>query len=181
MTEARDYIERLKNRDQMAYRELIEEYSNKLLRIAYYIVKDQEMAEDIVQESLISIYKNIDGFRGDSQLSTWLTRVVINNAKRVVGKKRVINFFPLKDLLIKDHKPLPHEVVIKKEKEEVLKEILMSLPVKYKEVLVLYFYEELKIKEISEILDISESGIKSRLKRGKEKIRLEMERRALNL
>lgn len=170
----RDYVERLKNNEELAYQELVHEYSTKLLRIAFYIVKDKEMAEDVVQDSLISLYKNINSFRGDSQLSTWLIRIVINNSKRAVGAKRTIDFSEIKEIFLRDNKPIPEDIIIKKEKEEDLREILISLPVKYKEVLILYYYEELKIKEISEILNISESGIKSRLKRGKEKIKEEM-------
>lgn len=171
----------LKNKDAIAYEKMVHLYGERLLKIAYFIVKDHQLAEDVVQESFIALYKNINHFRGESQLSTWLIRITINQAKKSIRSswfKRV--FFP-DQLEFVDYSPMPGEALEEKEARGVLQRAIHSLPIIYQEILYLYYFEELKIKEIAEILDIGESGVKSRLKRGREKLKLMIGERSVEL
>ncbi|QUH19555.1 RNA polymerase sigma factor [Alkaliphilus sp. B6464] len=163
-----DLVRRLKAGDVEAYHQLVECYGEKLLRLGYIIIGDYQLAEDILQESYINIYRNIHRFSGKSTLLTWVTRITINNAKQALKKKRRKTWIPFYDGIKENSEP--HSItyeIIKKEEIEKLREILIDLPLKYREALYLYYYEEMKIKEIAAILDIGESGVKSRLQRGR--------------
>lgn len=158
----------LKTGDVEAYHQLVEYYGEKLLRLAYIIIGDYQLAEDILQESYINIYRNIHRFSGKSTLLTWVTRITINNAKQALKKKRRKTWIPFYDGIKENSES--HSItyeIIKKEEIAKIREILMALPLKYRETLYLYYYEEMKIKEIATILDIGESGVKSRLQRGR--------------
>lgn len=175
-----DLVRRLKTGDIEAYHQLIEYYGEKLLRLAYIIIADYQLAEDILQESYINIYRNIHSFSEKSTLLTWVTRITINNAKQALKKKRRKTWVPFYDGIKENSEP--HSItyeIIKNEEITKLREILMDLPLKYREALYLYYYEEMKVKEIATILDIGESGVKSRLQRGRnmlgERLRKELD------
>lgn len=175
-----DLIRNLKLKDLNAYNQLIECYGEKLLRLAYIIIGDYQLAEDALQESYINIYRNIDRFNEKSSLLTWVTRITINNAKQTLKKKNRRTWNPLYHSINKsnDSPPLTYDI-IKKEEYEKVNKTLMNLPMKYRETLYLHYYEEMKIREIANILDIGESGVKSRLQRGRtmleEMLRKEMD------
>ncbi|ABR48308.1 RNA polymerase, sigma-24 subunit, ECF subfamily [Alkaliphilus metalliredigens QYMF] len=161
------------------YRELVEGYGDKLFRLAFMIIGDSQMSEDVVQESFLALYRNMDKFRGDSAVTTWLTRVAINNSKNILRRRKIKNIFTTSKIILKDSSPLPEEALEITERQREIRELLLSLPIKYREVLYLYYYQDSKVKEIAEILDISESGIKSRLQRGREHMKkLLLEREA---
>ncbi|MDR5659270.1 RNA polymerase sigma factor [Serpentinicella sp. ANB-PHB4] len=158
----------LKDQSDLAFNAFVETYSNQLLRIAYVILGDKQLAEDIVQESFLALYQNINNIRGDSTLKTWVTRVTINKSKNVIRRNKFKSLFILDKLSLKDPSPSPDEALNLTEREKHIKTLLMSLPLKYKDVLYLHYYEEMKVKDIAKVLEISESGIKSRLQRGRE-------------
>src|SRR5262249_41616352 len=89
-------IERLKRRDELPFNELVRLYETRVFRLVLRMLGDRAEAEDVAQEVLITVFKSIDGFRGDSKLSTWLYRVVTNHCKnrikylecRARGKKK---------------------------------------------------------------------------------------------
>src|SRR5688572_26961999 len=89
-------IERLKRRDEAAFNELVRLYDTRVFRLVLRMLGDRAEAEDVAQEVFITVFKSIDGFRGDSKLSTWLYRVATNHCKnrikyldrRARGKKK---------------------------------------------------------------------------------------------
>ncbi len=174
-----DLVSRLQQNDELAYHELVETYGEKILHLAYTIVGDKQMAEDVVQESFLTLYEKLYTFRGDSSLYTWLTRIAINKAKNKVRPSLLKKITYVWDIKRKDDKPLPQECFETKERQGMIRKVLMVLPLKYKEVLYLYYYEEMKVKEIAQVLDLSESGVKSRLHRGRELFKKLLEERGL--
>lgn len=160
--------QQLRDKNSLTYKKLIDDYGDKLLRLAFIVVGDQQIAEDVVQESFLALYQNIETFRGESSIITWLTRVTINKSKNVLRRKKlkIVDF--KEEINIQDTSPLPEECLETKEKKVKVRDLLLTLPLKYRDVLYLYYYEEIKIKEIADILDLTESGVKSRLKRGRE-------------
>ncbi|SET76472.1 RNA polymerase sigma-70 factor, ECF subfamily [Natronincola peptidivorans] len=160
--------QQLKDKNSLSYQKIIDACGDKLLRLAFIMIGDQQIAEDIVQETFIALYKNIQSFRGESTIDTWLMRVTINKAKNILRRKKIKNIVYKEGIEIQDTAPLPEEYLTSKEKEIRVRNLLFSLPLKYRDVLYLYYYEERKIKEIADILDLTESGVKSRLKRGRE-------------
>lgn len=160
--------QQLRDKNSLTYKKLIDDCGDRLLRLAFIVVGDQQIAEDVVQESFLALYQNIETFRGESSIITWLTRVTINKAKNVLRRKKLKSIDFKEGIDIQDTSPLPEEYLETKEKKVKVRNLLLSLPLKYRDVLYLYYYEEIKIKEIADILDLTESGVKSRLKRGRE-------------
>lgn len=148
------------------------EYGNELVRLAFSYVKEVENAKDIVQNAFIKCYKNLDSFRYDAQLKTWLYRITINECKdylkswnyKMVQVKSFVNE-TAKSIL-----PSTEKAVIDKYNNEEIKDTIFSLPKVYREVVYLYFYESLKTEEISEVLDIPVNTVKIRLRRAKQRL-----------
>ena len=77
----RRLIRRLRDRDERAFRELVEEHRDRVYNLTYRMLGNREEAEDVAQEVFITVFKSIDSFRGDAKLSTWLYRVTANHCK----------------------------------------------------------------------------------------------------
>ena len=153
----------LKRGNQEAYYELVSLYGNKLLRTSFLMVKDQAEAEDMVQETFIKVFKYIKGFKGESSLYTWIYRISQNLIKDRF--KSQIYTVPYEDNEV-DFKT-PEEIIINNIDREILKAELDNLNFIYKQVLVLFYFNDLSIKDISQILDEKEGTIKSKLSRGR--------------
>jgi RNA polymerase sigma-70 factor (ECF subfamily) len=74
-------LRKLRERDERAFREIVETYQNKVFNLTYRMLGNREEAEDVAQEVFITVFKSIDSFRGDSKFSTWLYRVTANHCK----------------------------------------------------------------------------------------------------
>lgn len=162
--EEKRLVKMLKRGNQEAYYELVSLYGNKLLRTSFLMVKDQAEAEDIVQETFIKVFKYIKGFKGESSLYTWIYRISQNIIKDRFKSK--IYTVPYEDNEIVDFK-IPEEIIINNIDREILKAELDNLNFIYKQVLVLFYFNDLSIKDISQILDEKEGTIKSKLSRGR--------------
>ena len=156
-------IKNLKKGKEEAYRQLIEEYGNKLLRTCYLILKDKEEAEDVVQETFIKVFNKIDTFKEQSGFYTWIYAIAINLTRDRMRMKQ--DFLELKDEWIgNDNVESLVEINIDR---ELLRKEIFSLNSLYREVLVLFYFDELSIKEISSLLNEKEGTIKSKLSRGR--------------
>lgn len=162
----------LKNGKEEAYIDLINLYGNKLLRTCFLMTKDEKEAEDIVQETFIRVFKYIDNFKGDSSLYTWIYRISQNITKDRLSSKIIA--IPYEDLEISPDNP--EEITISKIDREILRKELDKLNFIYKQVLVLFYFEDFSIKEISEILDEKEGTIKSKLSRGRKLLKDALEK-----
>jgi RNA polymerase sigma factor (sigma-70 family) len=142
-------------------------------------VKNYSQTDDIFQEFLIAVYKSLDMFKGEAKLSTWLIRIAINKCKDYLKSPfhRMIRW--KNDMHQKDFSQSPEELSLEKEKRQHLIQTILSLPVKYREIFVLRYYQEMTIKEISEILNVNESTVRTRLARGKEKLQARLGGEAL--
>jgi RNA polymerase sigma-70 factor, ECF subfamily len=157
---------------------LMEQYGASLNKIAYTYLKDWGKAEDVVQEVFISCYKSLDNFREEASYKTWLYRITVNKCIDQTRKKRLFDYFSvneLRNLIIKTNQSAESEVFLQTDKHE-LANAVMKLPIKYREVVVLYYYECLSIKEVSHITELNAHTVKTRLKRAKEQLRRTYER-----
>ena len=163
MTAEKLLIKNLKRGREEAYRQLIEEYGNKLLRTCYLILNDREEAEDVVQETFIKVFNKIDTFKEKSGLYTWIYAIALNLSRDRMRIKQ--DMLELKDEWIGNDDVESH-VEINIDREQLRKEIF-EMNSLYREVLVLFYYEELSIREISNLLNEKEGTIKSKLSRGR--------------
>lgn len=148
---------------------LIDEYGNSILRMCFMYLKDIHLAEDAMQDTFVKVYKNYSRFKGESSEKTWIMRIAINvckNYQRTFWWKRI----DLKDAI---ESAVINSDTNNLEEEDVLKEV-MKLPRKYKEVILLFYYQEMKVKEVAEALDIKEATVATRLKRAREKLKFSL-------
>lgn len=152
---------------------LVDEYSARVKRLAYTYVKSWQAAEDITQEVFISCYKNLDSFRIESSYKTWLFKITVNKSKDYLKSKwyKSIVPFDFNWSLFSGMKASPEDEVIEKNDEYILSEKVLRLPAKYREVIILYYYEDLNIREISELSNINLDTVKTRLRRAKSLLR----------
>jgi len=151
---------------------LMIDYGNELVRLAFSYVKDAEIAKDMVQNTFIKCYKNLDSFRFDAQIKTWLYRITINECKdylkswnyKMVHVKSFINE-TAKSIL-----PSTEKTVLDKYNNEEIKDKIFSLPKVYREVVYLYYYDSLTTEEIANVLDVSVNTVKTRLRRAKQRL-----------
>ena len=157
-------------KNRLAQRVLYEQNYPKLLGVAMRYLSNQAEAEDVLHDSFIGIFKNIRKFKGKSALSTWLTRIVINDSIAYLRKKNK-SLVEYKDEIDYDNAEEIKEEEIAKYNCERLLDLMNELPVGYRTVLCMYSIDGLSHKEIGEHLGISESSSRSQLSRARESFR----------
>ena len=145
---------------------LVEEYQTAVLRICYLYLCDRSQAEDAVQETFLKVYKGLDSFRGESSEKTWIMKIAMNTCWSMnhSGWARFFNRRVTPEML-------PEAAVPFEEKDDELTWAVIRLPIRLREVILLYYYQGLKVKEIAEALGISQPSVSGRLKRGRERLR----------
>lgn len=157
---------------------LIEDYGQDVLKIAYLYVKDQQLAEDVFQEVFYKVMKNYHKFEHLSSEKTWLIRITINTCKdllRTSWLRRVTTFGTLEEQNQTQYEQ-PFDIA-QSESNNELYELIMKLPKRYKEVILLFYYEDFSYDEMAQILNIPKGTVQSRLARGREKLKKMIEER----
>jgi RNA polymerase sigma-70 factor, ECF subfamily len=151
-------------------RHLMDTYGSYVIRLAYSYTKDSNSAEDISQDVFVKAYKSFDQFRGESSLKTWITRITINTSKDYLKSSwhNKVCFFQNKyfNLLNAKEKKTEIQFIDKEENDRLIKGILL-LPLKYREVILLYYYQDISTKELSFLLNVPIATIRTRLSRGR--------------
>ncbi|MDD5900313.1 MAG: sigma-70 family RNA polymerase sigma factor [Lachnospiraceae bacterium] len=156
---------------------LMRTYGNDVLRMAYSYVKDYDTAEDIFQEVFIKVNANLNEFRGESSIKTWLLRITVNACKdylKSAYNRRVTMFSEEQEESIRAEDTI--EQIERRQDGEQIRRALLLLPEKYREVLLCLYFEERSVSETAKVLEISEGTVKSRLSRAREKFRVILER-----
>ncbi|MDG5852582.1 MULTISPECIES: RNA polymerase sigma factor [Clostridium] len=135
---------------------LIETYSDMLIRISYSYMKNLSDAEDITQEVFIKLLEKQPDFKNKTHEKSWLIRVAINLSKD-----------KLKSSYFKNTTSLEDDFVDTTQEDTDVIQAVLSLPLKYRSIVFLYYYENYSISEISNILNIKESTVGSQLSRGR--------------
>ncbi len=163
-----ELIERLKNGDEEAMREIMRIYKNRIFNFILRIVKDRDKALDLTQEVFIRAYFRIKSFRKNAKFSTWLFTIASNLSRSELRKRKIVDFlhafYP--KLLVNDH---PGNF-------NGIEYFLNQIKPDYRIPLVLKEVEGFSIEEIANILKIPEGTVKSRIFRAKENLKNLMER-----
>ncbi len=173
-------IARVLDGDKDAYEMIIRKYNDRLFKIARSVVKDHDEAEDVLQEAYIAAYQQLPRFRKQSQFSTWLTRIVINEAlARIRRRQKCVPVNPHTS----DNKSLsrqdwnssnvrtPEEETINSELRHILEAAIERLPEKYRTVYIMRDIVGMSVAETGQCLHISMTNVKVRLNRAKEMLR----------
>ena len=179
---------RIGARDERAFETVMRAHNRMLYRLARSILKDEAEAEDAVQEAYFAAYRNIAGFRGGAKLSTWLARIVINEAYgRLRKQKRGGVVVPFdahardesrheEETMADDHAEAPDAAAMRAEVRRLLERRIDELPEQFRTVFVLREVEEMSVDEAAECLDIPAATVRSRAFRARALLRESLSR-----
>lgn len=153
---------------------LIQDYGNDVLRIAYMYLKDRHLAEDAFQEVFIRVYHKWDTFREESSEKTWIIKIAINVCKDMLKSywHRNVSFYELEDIYKLSNNT--NDVELAMERKSLLENVL-RLPDKYKDVILLYYYQGFSVQEIANILDTTVGNVTSLLSRARKLLKESLE------
>lgn len=170
-------IEQSKKGDVEAITQLVAKYETKVYTIAYRFFGNHADASDVAQEALIRVYKSINTFRGDSAFLTWLYRVVTNVCKdelRKRSKEKTVSIEELMEnrkgaMMRKESSisKLPEEAVVQREWQQEIQELLNSLSIEHRTVIVMRDIQGFSYEEIANLLQCSLGTVKSRINRAR--------------
>ena len=145
--------------------QVMDEYAEFLFRIAYYYVKDSQIAEDIVQDVFIKFY--YANYEDKGELKAYLSKITANACKDYL-KSWTYRKLKFSEKIFAKENVVHNDGLIHQEELNVLDKAILSLPLKQREAIVYYYLENLSVKKISEMLHCPESTVKSRIKSGKD-------------
>lgn len=175
----RDVISDIKRGDGPATDRFVRENIGWMLVSARRIVRDQFLAEDCVQAAFINVFKNLDGFKGQSSLRTWMHRIVVNQALMALRVRNRLQESSIDDLLpefdtsgCRLEAPwmtleTPESLLVQSQTADSVLSEIDKMPDIYRIVLLLRDIEELSTTEVAEMLELSESNVKVRLHRAR--------------
>lgn len=168
-----DYIEQIRAGNVNAYAMLVTKYKAMTFTLALRVVGNREDAEEVAQDTFVKAYKALDTFKGTSKFSTWLYRIVYNTSLDYVKKKkRVVLSEHIDEINESDIGTMQDAMsyLEAKEKKQMIESALSKLPEEERVLLTLFYFEELSLKEISEIVKISYDNVKIKLHRSRKKL-----------
>ena len=166
-------VEDCKNNDAKAQMQLYDMYCDAMFIIAQRYVKDSFVAEDMMQDAFIKVFKNIGSFKGEVSIGAWIKRIVINQCIDHLKKKKIelISIEEKQYTVVDDDNDWD---VDEKVDVNVITSTINGLPEKYKLVLNMYLIEGYDHKEIAQVLNITEINSRSQLLRGKNKLKSQL-------
>ena len=159
-----DKVELAKNGDKQAFNDLIEENKFKIYKTAKSILGNEDDVCDAIQDSLIRAYRGIKNLKNNEFFSTWLIRIVINKCYDIYNKQKSRNTVDISEANDEELR------VYDSYNELGINSIVNSLDEDIKTVTVMFYYDDLSVKDISEVLGIPEGTVKSRLSRARTKL-----------
>ena len=160
--------------DSTAFAELMRRYNRRLYRVARSVLRDDTEAEDALQDAYLQAYRALPGFRSESSLGTWLTRIVVNAALAHRRKNaRLAEVIELSGEPIMDDLPSdqPERAALRAQTRRLVEAKIDSLPDAFRTVFVLRALEELSVEETSDTLGIPEATVRSRYFRARSMLR----------
>ncbi|MEH7333875.1 sigma-70 family RNA polymerase sigma factor [Neobacillus drentensis] len=157
--------------------EIMNRYGQEVLKLVFSYVNNRAVAEDLTQDIFVKCYQSLHTYSGKAKLRTWLWRIAINHCKDFLKSWYNKNVVITEEEPINNttQKELVEQTIIQKEEDDQLIAAIMKLPIKYREAIYLYYYEELPIKEIAQLTEVGDNTVKTRLRRAKELLKVQLE------
>lgn len=181
----RELIQEFRKGDQDSFEELVSRYSNKVFSLATRLTRNNEDAEEVLQDVFTTVHRKIASFEGKSSFSSWLYRVTVNAAFMKLRKRRQDQSVSLEDIvqqsqtvsaLRSPESAFVDSQSIRNEMLEALEQAIRKLPDDYRPVFILRDVDGLTSREVSRILDLSVPAVKSRLHRSRLMLRRRLNR-----
>ena len=171
------FVQRALKGDKRAYNDIVNKYERALYYHILKMVRDREMVEDLVQETFMKAFDNINSYNSNYAFSTWLYRIATNHTIDYLRKKKLKTLSidePMQtkdgemDVELPDHEAETDDQVMRKQRHQILNEAIENLPEKYRRVIQMRHMEELSYQEISETLDLPLGTVKAHIFRARE-------------
>lgn len=160
-------VGRVRAGDPSGFDGIVRRWQGPLINLAWRFVRDRARAEELAQDAFVQVYRQLDGFRGESAFSTWLFSVALNVFRSALRRAGVPSV-PLDAVAeLADHRPA-HLALEAAERDELVRRAVLSLPPKYRDALVVYYFRECDVPETARILGVLEGTAKALLHRGRE-------------
>jgi RNA polymerase sigma-70 factor (ECF subfamily) len=183
-------IHRLKQRDEVAFTEVVRLYQHRVYNLVFRMLGSREEAEDVAQEVFVTVLRSVDSFRGDAKFSTWLYRVAANHCKNRIKylsrRSRTtgdgLDAVPEQGMEDAGQAPLqshidgPDKILEGLQLEQLMQRAIATLDEEHRLLIVLRDVEELSYQEIADITSLNEGTVKSRLHRARMAIKEFIER-----
>tara|TARA_Y100000590_G_C15695839_1_gene1005068 strand:- start:1599 stop:2192 length:594 start_codon:yes stop_codon:yes gene_type:complete len=174
-----DLIKQFQNGNRQAFNELVYRYKDKILNFIYRFMNDMDVAEDLAQETFLKVYLKKDSYKEISKFSTWLYTIASNLAKTELRKLKRRKTFSISEItksdkehnLFIDYNSSSQNQKIDKNESHILHESIHSLDKDFRTIIILREIQELSYENISKILKLPLGTVKSRINRGKLKLR----------
>ncbi|MBU6484328.1 MAG: RNA polymerase sigma factor [Betaproteobacteria bacterium] len=166
-----------------AFEALMRRHNRRLFRTARAILRDDATAEDALQDAYVAAFRAFEGFRGEAQLSTWLTRIVVNQSLQMLrksGRERVVvpidrvddgSPDPIDAIADESPQGTPEDAMLRSELRRLIERRIDDLPAGFRTVFVLREVEEMTVEETARCLDLPEATVRTRLFRAKARLR----------
>jgi len=170
-------IKKFQEGDVGAYNQLVNRFKDRLLNFIYRFVNDLDLAEDLVQDTLLKLYTHKDSYQEIAKFSTWLYTIAANLARTELRKKKRRKTFSVTELSRDDREFIiassdvdPSEDLSSQNFEKSVQRALAELPDDFKTIIILRDIQELSYDEISKIVEVPMGTVKSRINRGRVKL-----------
>ncbi|MCX7710166.1 MAG: RNA polymerase sigma factor [Clostridia bacterium] len=141
--------------------EIFKEHSTYVYRIALFLMKSRELAEDVTQETMIQVFRKYHTYDSSKPIRPWIYKIAVNTTRNMLRKQKWLRF--IGEVPESDHSEVLESTVVKSEEEKELWREINNLTLKSREVIILHFYAGMKLKEVSDILSVPLGTCKSRL------------------
>ncbi|MGI8789131.1 MAG: RNA polymerase sigma factor [Pyrinomonadaceae bacterium] len=166
-----------------AFGEIVKRWERKIFALCFGMLLREDEAKDAAQETFISAYRNLKNFRGDAKVSSWLHRIAVNQCLTVKrrAKTRQESFLDDEEnsaerVFVAPSRTMPSKTAEQNERLHLVRQAVHSLPVELRQVIVMKEFEEMTFQEISDVLDLPLSTVKSRLYTALKQLRMRLER-----
>jgi len=159
--------------DEAAVRELTRRYNRRLFRVARSIVRDELEAEDVVQEAYVRAFTRLEQFRGESNIGTWLVRIVMNEALGRVKRRRPT--VDVDDALLASPSPDPENLMAQDELRGLLERSIDKLPAPFRTVFVARMVEGMSVEDTADAFGLKPETVKTRVHRARQRLRRTLE------
>ncbi len=182
-----ELIQKAKQGDKQAFNIIVRNWANKLFNSAIRLCGNVQTAEDIIQETFIKAYKNINSLNDEKLFNIWIRRILINTWKNYVRyekRRKIFKHFSIyeiieneeKEIQIQDNDPSPLETAQKSLEAEEVQKVLNNISEINREILIMRDMDNLSYEEISKTLNISIGTVKSRIARARQAVKQELKK-----
>lgn len=185
--EEKELIQKLKNKDRIAFQQLVGDYKDSLLNVCYGYLKDLDDAEDLTQEVFTEVYRTIHNFKEEASLFTWMYRIAVSRSLDELKKRRSLKRAAYFEKRVRSENaeleinqkasdlPDPEDALLQKQQHDFINHCLDELPETQRTAFILSQQDGLSYKEIAQIMEKSLSSIESLVHRSKQNLRKIME------